>query len=389
MPLLSRRAQLRGSFDDLLNLDAADELLSRRGLRTPFLRMVRDGELVSSRQFTCSGGPGATVDDQVRDDRVAELFAGGVTIVLLGLHRNWPPLIDFTRRLAGELGHTVQANAYITPPSSRGFSAHYDVHDVFVLQVVGNKHWKVHRPVCPSPLSNESERQHFVRVAAEEKELARVAAEEEPVLDIVLEPGDVLYLPRGYVHSAMSLGTTTAHLSVGVHSVTRFALVEALCALLAERIELRASLPIGIDFGDPAQLAPHLHTVVDELAMALREVPAVDVARWVRDKVWADVTPEPVGPIAQASFAMELHPEQVVRCRAGLRWSLRSEQDLIVLEMPDSAIMLPAVTRSAIQVLLGGGDVVVGELPGLNDDDRLVLVRRLLREGVLVPAAYN
>jgi bifunctional lysine-specific demethylase and histidyl-hydroxylase NO66 len=388
LPLLSRRAQLPGPFDDLMDLDAADELLSRRGLRTPFLRMVRDGEVVRSSQFTGSGGTGAEVADQVRDDRVADLFAGGATIVLQALHRNWPPLIDFADRLAGELGHPVQVNAYFTPPSSRGFSAHYDVHDMFVLQLAGSKHWTVHSPVHPNPLRNGPWNQHAVAVAqatAEEEAVARALAEEEAVLDTVLEPGDVLYLPRGYLHSATSLGTTAAHLTVGVHTVTRFALIEALCALVADRVELRAALPMGLNVSDPAQLAPHLHAVVDELAIALREVPAVDVARRVRDQVWTGSRPEPIGPLAQASFAMQLQPDRAVRRRGGLRWSLRTGQDLLVLELPDFTVTLPAVTRSAVEVLLSGADVVVGELPGLDDDDRLLLVGRLLREGVLVP----
>ena len=74
-------------------------------------------------------------------DAVLRLFADGSTVVLQGLHRLWPPLIEFADQLAADLGHPTQVNAYITPPSSRGFSPHYDVHDVFVLQVAGEKHW--------------------------------------------------------------------------------------------------------------------------------------------------------------------------------------------------------------------------------------------------------
>jgi lysine-specific demethylase/histidyl-hydroxylase NO66 len=58
---------------------------------------------------------------------------------------------------------------------------------------------------------------------------------------------------------------------------------------------------------------------VDDLATALREVPTVDVARWVRDKVWAGNRPEPIGPLAQVSFAMQLHAEQAVRRMHGAR----------------------------------------------------------------------
>ncbi|MGV7858540.1 JmjC domain-containing protein, partial [Mycobacterium kansasii] len=79
--------------------------------------------------------------------KVLAEFASGATIVLQGLHRLWPPMIDFVRSMVDDLGHPVQANAYVTPPGSRGFDAHYDVHDVFILQVSGEKHWTVHPPV--------------------------------------------------------------------------------------------------------------------------------------------------------------------------------------------------------------------------------------------------
>ena len=375
-PLLTRRAELPAAFDDLLDLDAADELLSRRGLRTPFLRIARDGEVLDSKHFTGRGGAGAEVADQVRDDRVLQLFAGGSTVVLQGLHRLWPPIIDFVGRLATELGHPCQANAYLTPPSSRGFSAHYDVHDVFVLQLAGAKRWAVHRPVHPLPLRSQPWNQHAAAVKA--------AATEPPLIETVLNPGDVLYLPRGYLHSATALGQTSAHLTVGVHTVTRFALVEALCALVAGEQRLRESLPIGTDTADPEQLEPHLGTVIAVLTEALRDIPAHEVARVVRERVWSGSRPEPLRPLANAAFAGDLHLGARVRLRAGLAHRLTVD-DGVTLELPDRTLTLPAATAAALEVLLLGGTVEVGRLPGLAGEDALVLVRRLLREGVLVP----
>src|SRR4029079_7870032 len=245
-PLLTRGG---AGFRDLLDLDRVDELLSRRGLRTPFIRMAKAGQVLDSSSFTAPGGVGAEIGDQVRDDRVAALFGDGATVVLQALHRMWPPVIEVCTRLAAELGHPVQANAYVTPPSSRGFSAHYDVHDVFVLQLAGRKHWTIHAPVLADPLRDQAWGQRSAAVAA--------AAEQEPVIDTVLEPGDALYLPRGWLHAATALGEVSAHLTVGIHVVTRFALVEALAALVADDPALRATLQLGIETADTAE--PHHH----------------------------------------------------------------------------------------------------------------------------------
>ncbi|MCW2722103.1 cupin domain-containing protein [Pseudonocardia sp.] len=377
-PLLVRRADTHG-FRDLLDLDGVDELLSRRGLRTPFLRLARNGAVVDSSSFTGPGGVGAEIGDQVRDDKVAGLFAEGTTVVLQALHRLWPPVIDFATRLGAELGHPVQANAYVTPRASRGFSAHYDVHDVFVLQLAGRKHWTVHAPVHTDPLRDQPWNDHARAVAAR-------ARDDAPAIDTVLEPGDVLYLPRGWLHAATALGETSAHLTVGVHVVTRFALVEALTALVGDDPELRASLPLGLDLADPDMLDPHLDDVRAALHAAIDRVPAEAVARRVRRHVWTGGRPEPVRPVAAAAFAEGLAEGDTVRLRVGLHHRLTRNGTTVVLELPDRRIELPAATADAVRALLGGDALVVGGLPGMDGPDQIVLVRRLLREAVLVPA---
>jgi bifunctional lysine-specific demethylase and histidyl-hydroxylase NO66 len=380
-PRLVRGADV-DAFRDLLDLDGVDELLSRRGLRTPFLRLARNGSVVDSSSFTGPGGVGAEIADQVHDDKVAALFAEGTTVVLQALHRTWPAVIDFAVALTEELGHPVQANAYVTPPSSRGFSAHYDVHDVFVLQLAGRKHWTVHAPVHPDPLRDQPWNAHATAVAAR-------AREDIPVIDTVMEPGDVMYLPRGWLHAATALGDVSAHLTVGIHVVTRFALVEALTALVADDEQLRGSLPLGIDVADPAQLAPHVDAVRAALAAALERVNADEVARRVRGRVWTGGRPEPVRPVAVATFIEHLAAGDGVRRRAGLRYRLVRHGEHVVLALPDRQITLPVATEAAVRALASGGTCSVGSLPDMDEADQVVLVRRLLREGVLVPATHE
>src|SRR6266545_913371 len=274
-PLLSRAPDLPASYDDLLTLDAVDELLSRRGLRTPFLRIAKDGVVASDNQFTGGGGAGAEIGDQVRDDKVAALFTSGHTVVLQGLHRTWPPLIDFATALSAEAGHPVQINAYVTPPQSRGFDAHYDVHDVFVLQVAGEKHWTIHAPVHEDPLRNQPWQQRAEEVAA-------AARDNPPVIDAVLRPGDALYVPRGFLHSAKALGGVSAHLTVGLHTMTRYLLVQELAALVADQVSLRSALPLGFDPGDPAQVGELLPEVADLFIKQIQSTSPDDLAGRLR-----------------------------------------------------------------------------------------------------------
>ncbi|MFF0338942.1 cupin domain-containing protein [Kribbella sp. NPDC004875] len=377
--LLSHAPDLPAPYDDLFSLEAVDELLSRRGLRTPFLRIAKNGSVVGDSQFTGPAGAGAEVADQVRDDKVAALFASGHTVVLQALHRTWPALVDFSTQLAADAGHPVQINAYITPAESQGFSAHYDVHDVFVLQVAGEKHWTVHEPVHLDPLRNQPWTEHSQAVAA-------AARDREPVIDEVLRPGDSLYVPRGFLHSAKALGGVSAHLTIGLHTLTRYLLVQELAVLAADQASLRTALPLGFDPGDPEQLAEELPEVVEFLTQELQSATPEALAARLRRRTWSSNRPAPLPPLAHAASIASLAVGTTVRLRAGLRCRV-VPGDPVALQLPDRTITFPAVTAAAVAELASGADCKVGNLPGLDDADQLVLVRRLLTEAVVVATA--
>ncbi|MFZ0161200.1 MAG: cupin domain-containing protein, partial [Kineosporiaceae bacterium] len=245
-----------------------------QGLRAPFLRVARDGQTLPDARFTRGGGVGAMIGDQLDDAALVRLFADGSTMVLQGLHRTHPPLIAFAQQLGADLGHPVQVNAYVTPAQSRGFDAHYDVHDVFVLQLAGEKRWLIHRPVHPHPLRDQPWTDH--RAAVER------AARGEPLLDVVLTPGDALYLPAGYLHAAEALGATSAHLTVGVHTWNRSHLLDRVIRRLGAVEALRAPLPLGIDVGDPESIAAEFTRTIDLLRGELDTIAPADVTAGLR-----------------------------------------------------------------------------------------------------------
>ncbi|HVU73817.1 MAG TPA: cupin domain-containing protein [Mycobacteriales bacterium] len=372
-PLLRRAADLP-SGAVTLGLDDIDELLSERALRVPFVRVTSNGTVTPTSVYTSGAGAGASINDQVRDTAVAALLAEGQTVVLQGLHRSHAAVRRFTSALAAELACPVQANAYVTPAREQGFDPHYDVHDVFVVQLAGRKRWRVHEPVHRSPLPDQPWTDH--------REAVKGRADEEPLLDVVLEPGDVLYLPRGTVHSARSEDGLSAHLTIGVHPPTLHQIARAALDELADDVELRASLPLGtrLDGGSGTEV------VRKAMARVLTSLDSVDpqrVARSVAIDVVTATRPDPIAPLAHAQLLTTLDEHTRVVRRRGLLVVI----DEGTVRLPEQPVAIAPEERAAVALVLDGAPHSAAELTMLPVEAAVGLVRRLATAGALVAAA--
>ncbi|WP_338748943.1 cupin domain-containing protein [Janibacter alittae] len=360
-------AALPTPFADLLGPGDVDDLLSRRGLRAPFLRVARDGRTLPDAEFTRGGGVGAAITDQLDDTALLRLFAEGHSLVLQGLHRTHPPLLDFSQQLAADLGHPVQVNAYITPAQSTGFSAHYDVHDVFVLQVAGEKRWRLYPPVVTHPLRDQPWQEHA--------EAVEQAASAPPRLEVTLRPGDTLYVPRGWLHAATALGGVSTHVTVGVHVWHRGHLAETLLDRARRevlgRADQRTPLRPGVDVGDADAIGDEVEQVRAALLDALADVDAQQVAHGLAARHRAGQRPAPVPPVATVAAA-----DGVVGPRLRPRLHLAAR-----IERGDDGYLL--VSRTGRLPLREGEAVTVGRwLDGEPVDLDDGLARRLLLAGV-------
>ena len=372
-PLLSPAADLPGGLTQLLSADSIDELVSQRGLRTPFLRVARNGTTLADRVFTAPGGVGAGISDQVSDDRLVRLFADGSTLVLQALHRFWPPIIEFCQRLAAELGHPVQANAYITPPQNQGFSAHYDVHDVFVVQIDGEKQWQIHRPIMDSPLRDQPWN--------DRKAAVQQQAQEPALMEARLRPGDCLYLPRGYLHAATALGGVSTHLTLGVHVWTRYAIAEQLTrqilSSLAENPDLRASLPLGVDVANPHGIRPDVELITAALATAVTQGDVDQISIALQASARSNQRAAPIGPLKQLSDAAVITVDTKIVLRPHVMASIDHTASGILIRSRTGDLAVADSDVVPLTTLLRTGIATAGDL-GLD------LARRLLLSGLAI-----
>jgi len=366
-PLLSHTA----GFGDLFSAAAVDEVIAVRGLRTPFLRMARGGSVLPAAQYTSGGGAGARIADQADSAKIHSLMTAGATLVLQALHRVWPPLREFAAELTHEIGHPIQINAYVTPPESQGFAAHYDTHDVFVLQVAGTKHWTLHNPVTEHPLPGQEWEKYRGLVADR--------AAEEPFLATDLSPGDALYLPRGWLHSAATAAGVSIHLTVGVHTLSGRDVTRAALDRVARDPELRRNLPLGAGSSGEA-LTAMVEPILKEISVAVSALAPTEVAAVLVEGFDQDTPCEPIPILGQ----LQADPATVaVRWRTGLRPEIHASADRVTVTAGAHRVEAPQHFEPALRLLLDGGVLSSATAPG--SADATPLIHRLLVESLVVP----
>jgi hypothetical protein len=178
------------------------------------------------------------------------------------------------------------------------------------------------------------------------------------------------------------------HLTVGVHPLTAYDLARELIDAAADDRQLRRSLPMGVDVADVQSLAVYVQRAAERLAAAVSGAGPVQlesVARRVARRQTGETRPQPLAPLAQLSALRTLDLQAPLHLRPGLRPTCRQVGERLTLETMDSTITFPLSVREALLMAISGVGFRPVDLPLLDPEEQLVLTRRLLREGILVP----
>lgn len=340
-------------LQQIFGLDHADLLLTTSALRTPQVRLAKDGKVLDQSRYTRR----ATIADQPMTGlldaaKVLALFDDGATIVFQGLQRYWEPLRQLVRGLEQELGHPCQANAYLTPPGSQGFALHRDTHDVFTFQTYGSKDWEIH----------DADGAH----------------------QIVMSPGTCMYLPTGTPHMARTgQQTASLHVTVGINRVVwADFLSDVVGRTIAADQRQTEPLPAAL-FTDPNALADALRSRLGDLA---DELASVDTRAAV-DRLEASFStgrqPVLAGALLDLLDVRQLNAETRLRRRTGSQCTRREHDAKLELLLGDRRLIMPAQVADAVGVAINAVQFTPADLPGLTADSALVLCRRLVREGLL------
>lgn len=337
-----------GDLDELVALDTLEYLLiSPPGAQFSYVRL---GKVLPDGTWD--------VTKLAADLSLARLVQGyrdGYSILVDEAQARWPSLAaqcaalqERIARRGGVIAHNrATCGLFLTPPRAQGSAPHYDCKDVFAVQVAGSKTWRLHAPPVEAPLHNSADG---------EIDAPRLG---EPVLEVTLGPGDLLYVPRGFVHAPLTRDERSLHLSFGVATITW---TEILRPMLEARAELRQSVPARL-LEPGAEEA--LRGALASLLAALDDAP--EAAQRLRLLALASLVGETqvaAGRLADATAerSEELDDDVALEKRYGARCLVDRTGRELALAFPGRLLGVPLAWQPAVERVIASDRVTVGEV---------------------------
>lgn len=355
-------------FSSLVSIGSFESILSSQALYYPSVQLTQSNRSVDISEYS---------DDSRRilPHRLIERHHEGATIVFSQAHEKIDSLANFRRDIQSELKLRCQTNIYLSPTGQQGFNAHFDSHDVFILQVAGTKTFNFYEGGVELPF------QHDCYQAGEHAVGALTQS-------IPLEPGDTLYIPRGVMHDALATEQTSLHITLGVYAITlRDVLIEMTQNLTRDELRYRKSMPREMQSllckgngtaGNESTndnllriLAPNL--TCEGLKSALSSI---------EDAAAINSAPSATGVLATSpnSFTettiFQINLSQLI--------SVERSSELVRLRTHGQILEFTHPISMAIEQLLVGEPIVMGNLAGLDNDQKQALCTRLLYANLLI-----
>ena len=260
-PILFRGPAVR--FGALARWTDLDDLVCMGHLEATDLRVFMEGtqipgELYAMTPYASGGRQIERIAARIDDRKLVSFLRQGATLVVDGANRYLRSVADLAHAFETALPSYAMVNLYASWRSVRGFRTHWDDHDVFIVQVCGEKLWHLYGPTRKSPTKVDS--------------VLDDSTPRTPVWKGHLTAGDVFYIPRGWWHDARvppaEQGTGSIHLTCSVRPVTGQDVLTWLGSKLASHELFRKNVPLS---ATESQLARYLEELKGLIESALHD----------------------------------------------------------------------------------------------------------------------
>ena len=318
-----------------------------------------------------------------------QAYRQGASFRIRGINRHWKALWLLCRRIEEVFAFPVGANLYCSPKNSRGLDRHYDRHDTVILQIAGSKHWAVYSSPEKLPLEHVpllgfeklGDATQY-RGAPVVGDVVAQTAGKEPIEEFVMEPGDFLYLPRGFVHEARTSEDISVHVTIGIHALTWLDLIAVSLGQFAHKDpRFRKALPAGFSKrAGGASFKENFDALLEtfsqnaDVSSALEEMDGSLI--WNQQAIGEGSIIETETKAVTADTTVEHRP--------GLLSRFVVDGDFVRIAGAHSDVSLPRDFEAALRFVSENKSFRVGAMPGhLSDHSKINLVHRLIKNGFL------
>lgn len=282
-------------------------------------------------------------------EQLLGLYRKGATLVLSHTDRMIPSIHALCHSMSRELGFAVWGNMYITPPGGSGFAKHTDDHEVFVLQLHGQKAWSVYEAVGTPTL-------------------------------VEMKAGDALYLPRGVEHSAACNVSPSVHLTLACGPAYGFELIQELSRLAEKVPAFQKAAPLASDGPARARFVTEFQEALAALIAGTNTNELLRI-RWDRDSTVQRAIP---GRLSSLLALPELNADTMVKLSSGLYVRVEEAPNTVKVSWMKLSRSFPLFLKKTVETVVAGNVFRAGDLPGLlPPDGKLELVRQLVADGLL------
>ena len=356
----------RSYYDQLFTAAQFDSLLEFERFVPTEIRVVCNGKQAPVKEYIKANG-------RVDIGRISQYYLEGHSIVLHSLENFHPAVAGFTQAMRHFFSANVLVNAYITPAGAQALHPHFDAHDVFIMQIEGSKNWRLYHSAAECPLLGSPQPSFS-------------AADLPEPVNITLQKGDALYIPRGWVHDAETTDERSLHLTIGIHPTQWVDLVsKTLAALSLTQPSLRRALPPG--FLSKPHLVDRLQEQFVQLIDTVKEHGLVENACTILQHEFIQQEHQlPTGSLTTAlDGLLEIDLDTTLEKRPNAYSLVVSSKDSVSIQFNNSTLQAPASYLDALDYISKtNGRFLISAIPGLADEKKVALAQRLVRDGLLL-----
>jgi ribosomal protein L16 Arg81 hydroxylase len=354
-------------YDEILNSDDVDLFFQNKSLQASGLRVAKEGNNLPVHKWTRTLGQSSIVDN----DKLFLLLHQGYTVIIQAADRSIIKLINFCSELELELQFILQFNIYITPPHSQGLEPHYDDHDIFILPVCGYKTWRFYNTAFELPSHKQPYYKHMSNF-----ELATPYFEQE------IKPGDLLYIPRGLVHEAVTTDSTSIHITLGLHPFYGFDLLQEIVELARDNLEFRRATPNG--FTDKYQRSLFKEKFYQLCQDFVNNLDVDELLERKLNQFIKNKTSENQKRFKDFLQVHQLNLNSILSRRENIIFRVDKDNENIYINFSGKKLEFPLVMALSINTILQAEPFTVKDIGGLiSDQEKIDLTTQFVREGFL------